>query len=160
MIKDKDLGDVKTLIGVKDCVMRVYDENDATMLILDQLDEYLKFLASNGLQKDKEIKQAKKLFDDWNGLKKLAKDVKKEIAPMIDNESKKNLANITKHDEELKNYIINLKKRNFYRYDTGREASLSALETVNTEIEGFIGKTEDLKNKAIKFDHPNSIEAS
>lgn len=79
---------------------------------------------------------------------------------MIDNESKKNLANITKHDEELKNYIVNLKKRNFYRYDTGREASLSALETVNNEIEGFIGKTEDLKNKAIKFDHPNAIESS
>lgn len=49
VVKDKDLSDVKTLIGVKDCVMRVYDENDATMLILDQLDESLKFLAANGL---------------------------------------------------------------------------------------------------------------
>jgi len=41
------------------------------------------------------MKQTKKLFDDWVSLKKLAKDVKKEIAPKVEAESKRNAATIT-----------------------------------------------------------------
>jgi len=140
--------------------MRVYDENDSTSLILDQLDESLKFLQNNGISKDKEIKQAKKLFDDWTSLKKLAKDVKKQIAPMVNDESKRNASNINRHEEDLKTYITMMKKRHFYRYDTGREASLTSLELVNSEIANFIEKTEQLKYNAIKFEHPQAIEAS
>ena len=89
-LKDKDLTVVKNLIGVKDCMEVVYKQNDQTTLLLDQLDESLKFLQQNNVSKDKEIKQAKKLFDEWGSLKKLGKDVKKEIAPLVDAESKRN----------------------------------------------------------------------
>jgi hypothetical protein len=158
--KDKDLTDVKTLINVKANVETVYTKNDETILLLDQLDESLKFLQSHGISKDKEMKQTSKLFSEWGGLKKLAKDVKKEIAPLCDAESKRNMAVITRHEEDLKQYIAAMKKRDFYRYDTGRDTALHSLENVNGEIEERIAKTSELRYNAEKFEHPTAIEAS
>lgn len=130
------------------------------MLNLDQLDESLKFLQTNNISKDKEIKQTKKLFDEFNSLKKLAKDVKKEIAPLVDQESKKNSQKIAAHEESLKQYITAMKKRDFYRYDTGRDQALQSLTNVDGEIKGFIETTDELKFNAEKFEHPGAIEGS
>lgn len=104
------------------------------------------------------MKQTRKLFDEFNGLKKLAKDVKKEIAPLVDKESKKNAQTIQEHEDELKAYIAAMKKRDFYRYDTGRDQALQSLEKVGQEIEQFIETTDQLKFNAEKFEHPNAIE--
>ena len=158
--KDKDLTDVKTLISVKDCMETVYTRNEETTLLLDQLDESLKFLQTHGISKDKEMKQTKKLFDEWTSLKKLSKDVKKEIAPLCDQESKRNVATINRHEEELKTYIAAMKKRDFYRYETGREQALTSLQVVNSEITDFQSRTDELRYNAEKFEHPNAIEAS
>ena len=70
------------------------------------------------------MKQSKKLFDEWAAVKKLAKDTKKEITSMVDNEAKKNNASVAKLDEDLKIYINEMKKRDFYKYETGKEQSL------------------------------------
>jgi hypothetical protein len=64
-VKDKDIDDVKVLISVKDNMETIFLKNDEVTLTLDQLDESLKFLASNGTTKEKETKQTKKLFDEW-----------------------------------------------------------------------------------------------
>ena len=55
-VKDKDVDDVKVLIGVKDSMEVIFNKNDETTLYLDQLDESLKFLATNNIAKEKEIK--------------------------------------------------------------------------------------------------------
>ena len=55
-VRDKDIDDVKVLIGVKDSMESIFLKNDETTLILDQLDESLKFLAGNGISKEKEAK--------------------------------------------------------------------------------------------------------
>lgn len=73
--------------------------------MLDQLDESLKYLAINGNQRDKEIKNTTKLFSEWTSLKKLAKDTKKEISHQVENETKKNATNISKLETDLKSYI-------------------------------------------------------
>ena len=159
-IKDKDLSDVKTLISVKANVETVYQQNDKTALILDQLSESLTFLQSHGISKDKEMKNTSKLRNDWTSLKKLSKDVKKEIAPLCDAESKRNMAVINRHEEDLKQYIAAMKKRDFYRYDTGRDTSLQSLQNVGAEINSFIEKTTELRYNAEKFEHPTAIEAS
>jgi len=159
-VKNKDLSDTKTLISVKDCMEQVYLQNEEKTLLLDQLDESLKFLANNGVSKDKEIKQTKKLFDEWSALKTLAKNVKKEIAPLVDAESKKNAAVIAKHEEALKKYTVEMKKRPFYRFDTGPQKANEFLATVETEIQEFEESTNSLKYNAEKFEHPQAIEAS
>ena len=74
--------------------------------------------------REREVKQSKKLFDEWAGVKKSAKDTKKEISGLVDNESKKNTAAVGKLDEELKGYIQAMKQRDIYRYDTGRDQAL------------------------------------
>ena len=68
---------------------------------LDQLDESIKLLQQTNNVKDKDAKATKKLFDEWNSLKKLAKDVKKEITPLVEKESKTVGLAVTKLDEEL-----------------------------------------------------------
>ena len=70
------------------------------------------------------------------------------------------MAVITRHEEELKKYIADMKKRDFYKYDTGRETSLQSLQNVNGEINEKIETTAELRYNAEKFEHPTAIEAS
>jgi len=91
------------------------------MLALDQLEETLNLLAAKGTAKESQIKQTKKLFDDWTNLKKLAKDIKKEITPLVASETQKNNNQIGKLEEEMKAFSQQLRQRDFYKYDCGRE---------------------------------------
>lgn len=118
-VKDKDIDDVKVLIGVKDSMEVIFNNDEDTTLFLDQLDESLKFLASNNISKEKEIKQTKKLFDDWTNLKKLGKEVKKEIAKKTEDQTKQNKLAIENHENKLKEFHTLMKKRPFYNYGTG-----------------------------------------
>lgn len=59
------------------------------------------------------------MFDEWAGLKKLAKEVRKEISPLINNENEKTTNMIKRFEEDLKVYTTELKKREFYFYKTG-----------------------------------------
>lgn len=77
------------------------------------------------------------MFDEWTGLKKLAKDIKKEISPLIANENEKTTTMIKKFEEDLKVYFTELKKRDFYFYKTGVDESKKKLASVNEEIAIF-----------------------
>ena len=159
-VKDKDLQDVKELIKVKDHVETVNSKGDSITLQLDQLDEALKVLQAQNMVRDREIKQSKKLFDEWGSVKKLSKDTKKEISGLVDNESKKNTAAVAKLDEELKGYIQAMKQRDIYKYDTGREQALQSLKTVNDEITDFQAKISAFKYTSEKFGNPEIIDIS
>lgn len=93
--KDKDINNVKTLISVKDYVDNVYLQNDEIILKIDCLEESLKMFAEHGINKDAQMKQIKKLTDDFTSLKKLAKDIRKEITPLVSNENEKTKSMIT-----------------------------------------------------------------
>jgi len=89
--KDKNINDVKTLISVKDYVDSVYNKNDEIILKLDCLEEALRMFADKGHPKDGQVKQSKKLVDEFNNLKKLAKDIRKEITPLVQGEKDKTM---------------------------------------------------------------------
>jgi hypothetical protein len=135
--KDKNIQDVKTLISVKDNVDSVFNLNDEIVLRLDCLDESLRMFHEAQIAKDSQMKQIKRLFDEWAGLKKLAKDIRKEISPLINNENEKTTTVIKKFEEDLKVYTTELKKRDFYFYKTGVEESKNKLDAVNAEIAVF-----------------------
>ena len=81
------------------------------------------------------MKSSKKLVDEWNSLKKLAKETKKEITPLVEKESK-NVGNaINKLDDELAAFNKSMRKRDFYLYDKGVKGAKEGLAKVNTEIE-------------------------
>jgi hypothetical protein len=126
-IKDKDINDVKVLISVKDKIEEVKVKHDDVLLRLDQIDETLKMLSAQGLAKDKQMKEYKKLADDWTYLKKLSKDMEKEIKKNLENETSKNQNQIQGLEDLLKTFSTKLKKRDFYEYKTGREKSMQLI---------------------------------
>jgi dynein heavy chain len=128
------------------------------LLQLDHLEETLAFLGTKGTVKESQIKQSKKLFDDWTSLKKLAKDIKKEITPIVATETQKNNVQIGKLEEELKLFIQDMKKRDFYRYDCGRENAIQRVDAVVQEVSTYETKIEDFGYTAKKFDNPNLID--
>jgi len=119
---------VKNLILMKDHVDEVLLKNDKTILDLDQLDEGLKFFAKEGIAKDSQLKQCRKLFDSYNQLKKVAKETKKTIEPFVDNETDKNRNVIKRHEDSLKTYFADMKKLDFYLYATGPQESFKLLK--------------------------------
>lgn len=73
----------------------------------------------------------------------MAKDVKKEIAPLVQNENEKTINLIKKLEEDLKQFIAEIKKRDFYFYKTGVEEAKKKLDTIYEEIKVFEDKIED-----------------
>lgn len=157
-IKEKDISDVKVLISVKDNVDEVHNKNDEITLQLDQLEESLRLLQTHQIAKESQIKSCKKLFDEWNNLKKLAKDIRKEITPLVNQEKGKNTVSVNKLEEDLKHYFSQMKKREFYKYDCGREKAQEKLDAVYGEIDQFKAQIASLGYNAAKFDNPNQIE--
>ena len=124
----KNTNDVKVLIGVKDRIEDVKAKNDEITLKLDQLDESFKMLQSHSMAKDKQVKEYRKLNDEWTGLKKLTKEVEKNIKNNIESEMTKNGQQIQKLEDELKTFASQLKRREFYKYSSGRKLAMEALD--------------------------------
>lgn len=103
------------------------------------------------------MKQIKKLFDEWGGLQKLAKDIKKEISPLVANEMEKTTNMIKKFEDDLKVFIAELKKRDFYFYKTGVDEAIKKLSLISEEIKIFDEKIVDLGYNALKFGNPDLI---
>lgn len=158
-IKDpKDLEVVKTLIAVKDCVDEVAKQEKAITLQLDQLEESLRLMSTHGISKETQIKNCKRLFDEWTNLKKIAKETKKSITPLVNQEKGKNSVLIGKLEEDLKAYFNAMKKREFYKYDCGVVACKEKMGIVYNEIDTFKSSIDDLGYNANKFDNPQQIE--
>jgi len=151
---------VKILIGVKDNVESVFNLNDELVLKLDCLEESLKMFQEHGIAKDSQVKQIKKLFDEFATLKKLAKDIKKEITPLVNGENEKTTNLIKKLEEDLKAYTTEMKKRDFYQYKTGVTESKNRLGLVGDELKVFDDKITDYGYNASKFGNPDQITNS
>lgn len=159
--KDKSVKeDVKALIAVKDHVENVFQKNDEIILQMDCLDESLKTFQENGISKESQLKGVKKLFEEWGGLKKLAKETKKEITPIVQNESEKTSFMIRKLEDELKDFTTGLKKRQFYKYDAGVPGAKEKLEGINNEIKGFEDRISDYGYSMDKFGNADLINNS
>jgi len=92
--KDKNLSEVKVLLSVKEKVEHTQKNTDNITLLIDQLDESLKLFQLAKLSKDPQLKALVKINKDWVDLKKIAKDTKKEIAPLVQQENDRNKGNI------------------------------------------------------------------
>ena len=114
----------------------------------------------HGIAKDSQVKQIKKLSDEFVNLRKLAKDIRKEITPMVQAEKEKTTNMIKKFEEDLKAYTTELKKRDFYQYKTGAQDSKARLALVGDELKQFDDRTVDLGYNANKFDNPDMIQNS
>lgn len=64
----------------------------------------------------------------------MAKEIKKEISPLVSNEKEKTTLLIKKLEEDLKVYFADLKKREFYFYKTGVDEAKAKLDQAMREI--------------------------
>jgi dynein heavy chain len=84
--------------------------------------------------------------------------MKKEITPLVASETLKNTNSITKLEDDLKVYQQEMKKREFYKYDCGREMASKKLDGVFTEINDFETKISDYGYISSKFANGNMID--
>jgi len=82
-IKEINLKDVKCLLRVKEFVEETQANTDITTLNIDQLDESLKIFQAAKLTKDVQLKGFTAINKNWAEVKKLCKETKKEIAPLV-----------------------------------------------------------------------------
>lgn len=130
------------------------------MFQLDCVDEAIKLMQAHGISKDSQVKAIRKCFDGWAGLKRHAKETKKDIASAVENEKEKTCQITKKLEEDLRTYTNELKKRSLYHYKTGPEESLRSLSDVESEIAVFLARIQDYGYNAEKFGVPEIIEAS
>lgn len=100
------------------------------------------------------------MFDEWGGLQKLAKEIKKEISPLVANENEKTTNMIKRFEDDLKVFNGELKKRDFYFFKTGVTEAKKKLGSILDEIQIFEEKIEDLGYNAAKFGSPDLIANS
>jgi len=99
--KDKEMKDVKVLLKVKEYVEEIQANTDLITLNIDQLDESLKLFQQHKLTKDAQLKGLTSINKSWGELKKMSKETKKEIAPLVSQENDKNSHNIKRLEEDI-----------------------------------------------------------
>jgi dynein heavy chain len=158
--KKDELKDVNKLIQVKDHIESVFNRNDEISLKLDQLDETVKMFQTLNSAKDSQVKSIKKLFDEWTHLKKVAREVKRDITPLIEQESSSTTQSIKKLEEDIKNFNAELKKRDFYQYKCGVEIAKEKLDLVYGEMDDFNQRITDYGFQSQKFGNGGMIDNS
>lgn len=77
---------------------------------------------------------------------------------MVANENEKTQTMIKKFEDDLKGFIGDLKKREFYFYKTGVQESKIKIDCIQEEIQVFDQKIVDLGYNASKFGSPDLIQ--
>lgn len=155
--KDKDMTSVKTLLNVKEKVDNTQKEQENINLQIDQLDESIKLMLEHKKIKDGDQKSFMSINKNWGDVKKLVKDVKKEIQPLIDHEKENNNKNIKSLEEDITHFTQVMKKREFFQYDCGVKIAIEKLGGVFDELKVFEDKILDYGDNAKKFGNPDLI---
>jgi dynein heavy chain len=155
---DKDMKDVKTLLGVKEATESVIKGKGKVQLEIDQLDESLKLFMTNKQAKESQVKAYHKIQKEWVDLSKQAKETRKDIEKDVQAESDRNKVNIKRLEEEITQFTQEMKKREFFQYKCGTEMALTKLDGVFGELKVFENNIQDYGGNCAKFGNPNQIE--
>jgi dynein heavy chain len=155
--KDKDLTSVKQLLNVKEKVEDTQKQQTNIDLQIDQLDESIKLMLEAKKIKEGDQKTYMSINKNWQDVKKLAKDVKKEIQPLVDHEREQNNKNIKTLEEEITFFTQEMRKREFFQYKCGVTIAIEKLGGVFDELKVFEDKIEDYGDNSRKFGAPDMI---
>jgi tRNA uridine 5-carbamoylmethylation protein Kti12 len=92
---------------------------------------------------------------NWVEVKKVCKETRKEIAPLGNQENDKNSFNIKKLEEDITQFIQEMRKREFFQYKCGAPLALEKLDGVFGELKIFEDKILDYGDNANKFGNPD-----
>ena len=107
--------------------------------------------------KDQQVKQFSKIGKDWGELKKMTKEVSKQIEPFVAHEKERNRGNIKKLEESITQFTQEMKKREFNQYSCGPDQAKAKLDGVFEELATFESQIADFGENAEKFGEPDLI---
>lgn len=157
-IKGKQVSeDVKQLLKVKKHIEEVEERCDHVILKMDEIGESLNMFEKENSGKESEVRKLKKLTENWGGLQKKAKEVKKDIAPNVASESDKCKTQIRNFEEELKAYAVAIKKKDFQKYDIGVVSALKLLQEEQSKLKENQATLEEMDHLSKNFGFPDAI---
>lgn len=158
-LKDKDLKNVKALLGVKTEVEAVATKSDNVNLQIDQLAETMILFGNQkvNIPKDQTTK-FNKLNGTWANIKKSAKEVQKTIKPLVVQENDINNHNIKMLEEHITTFTQEMKKREFFQYVCGAAKAIEKLDGVYSELKIFEDGRDTYGDFADKFGNPELIQ--
>lgn len=155
---DKDISNVKVLLGVKEATESVIKQTPSIQLEIDQLEESLKLFQAHKQVKESQMKTFTHMQKQWIELQSLAKNVKKEIEKDVSREKDQNNSNINNLEEQITQFSSDMKKREFFQYKCGVQQALEKLDGVFIELKQFEDQIQDFGENAEKFGNPSKIE--
>lgn len=157
-IKDKNIqDDITKLLVVMENLKEINDKKENLLLVLDENEQLIKALEKQDHKKESDQKKVNKLQEEWKNLLLIAKTVDKDISGPVKQETDKTKDKIKKFEEILKEYLIGLKKENFYIYKTGIDDSTKRISEVNKQIEEFEQKLKDYEYYSRMFNFPEEV---
>ena len=157
-IKGKQVSeDVKQLLKVKKHIEEVEERGDHVVLKMDEITESLNMFERDNNSKEAEARKLKKLAENWGGLQKKAKEVKKDIAPNVATESDKCKGQIRNFEEDLKTYSAAIKKKDFQKYDIGVVSAIKLLQEEEAKIKSDQAYLDEMDHLAKNFGFPDTV---
>ena len=157
-IKGKQVSeDVKQLLKIKKHIEEVEERGDHVVLKMDEITESLIMFERENNSREVDSRKLKKLAENWGGLQKKAKEVKKDIAPNVATESDKCKGQIRNFEEELKTYSAAIKKKDFQKYDIGVSAALKLLQEEHVKIKSDQAYLEEMEHLSKNFGFPEAV---
>lgn len=155
--KGKDLQEVPVLLGIKSEVEDVFKNEGKTTLKIDQLDESIKMFGAAVPKVKVDSSKFGKIVTNWNNVKNNSKTSQKTIKPIVEQQDGINKNNIKKLEEEIGTFTMEMRKRPFFKYETGATESISKLEGVFDELKVFESTRDVLGEHSRKFGNPDLI---
>jgi len=151
---------VYSLLKIKETAKNFNISKDKTVLELDVMTQCLANFEKLKAPRNKDFESCKKLTADITNLEKKCNETDKKITTNIKSEATKRKEEIKTFEDELKVYLLGLKQKPIYKYDTGAEGARELVGAIDSEVSKF---QEDFKKFiyfAEMFEYPDVIEQS
>jgi hypothetical protein len=134
---------VKELRQVKESLVIIQAKKQEYLLRLDMIEQCLRRYKDDGINREEDLKKTLVAKENWMNLQNMAVTVEKDISVQVKAESDKAKDNLSKFEENLKEYFTLMKKLPFYTYSTGEEVSQQQLKIVQDKIDLFTSELQD-----------------
>ncbi len=134
---------MKELRQVKESLVIIQAKKQEYLLRLDMIEQCLRRYKDDGINREEDLKKTLVAKENWMNLQNMAVTVEKDISVQVKAESDKAKDNLSKFEENLKEYFTLMKKLPFYTYSTGEEVSQQQLKIVQDKIDLFTSELQD-----------------
>jgi Dynein heavy chain, N-terminal region 2 len=161
-LQDKDYEkNIEDLLEIKRNIQKLNSLKEEYQLTLDIVEQALETLEADGHGRPKELVKCKKLNNELQTLEKMSTQTEKDIHPCVVQESERTQEQIKNFEDELKRFLVDLKRKEVYQYATGIEASMEILELIDAQIQGFDEVLKVKEKHSRRFEFPEAtLQAS